>query len=666
MKTQSIGKNLQYQRKLKGYTQDKLSEKSEITIRTIQRIEKGEVNPQLQTIKLLSNALEITVDDLMVLENPKKEALQKKWLLFLHGSPLLGFIFPFSVLIPLFLWLHKREDNPIYNEHGIKVINFQLSVTILYIIAFVSLITIEKWGFFFFIAVVPFNILVITYNIFRAVTSQKCFYPLSIPFLKRNTKSYFSKKAVVLLVITLLLSFGCSSKKETSEYEILLAYEGKYEYINNTTLELKASALDTTLYAVIDNAKYPLKYIALDSFTDAQGSAVIFNRNKLHKVTDYTSDGQVFKLITAKIEKMDMFPRKELFHNPDAYTYQKPIDLLDGLKTGLLEDEFESPGGILDMVRETIKGSFPDVHSILIYKNNTLVLEEYFYGHDKDTPHQLRSATKPFIGGIVGIAIDKGFIRSEKDKLLPYFKSRYPEIANVDDRKKELTIENFLMYRHGLDCEDGNQKSKGNELLMMENEDWVKYTLDLPMITEPGKSSSYCTGCALTLGSLVEVSIGENIEDFANKYLFGPMGISNYDWTFEPNRSSITTFSTMKITPRDLVKLAKMYKDGGKWNEQQVISEDWVNKTFGMDAGDYGYLWYQKHFDIDGRRYNSYQASGNGGQKINIWPELDMITVFTGGNYNSYQLYGKSTPPNEMIPNYILKAVKDPAHHKVD
>jgi CubicO group peptidase (beta-lactamase class C family)/uncharacterized Tic20 family protein len=658
MKTQSIGKNLIYQRKLKGYTQDKLSEKSEITIRTLQRIEKGDVNPQLQTIQLLSNALEIAVDDLMVLENPKKEALQKKWLLFLHGSPLLGFIFPFSVLIPLFLWLHKREDNPIYNEHGIKVINFQLSVTILYIIAFVSLVTIEKWGFLFFIAVVPFNILVITYNIFRSVASQKCFYPLSIPFLKRDTKSYFSKKAVVLLVTTLLLNFGCFSKKEASKYETLLAYEGKYEYINNTTLELKASALDTTLYAVIDNAKYPLKYIALDSFTDAQGSAVIFNRNKLHKIIKYTSSGQVFKLITRKIEKMDMFPRKELFHTPEAYTYQKPIDLHDGLKTGLLEDEFENPERILEMVRGTIKGNFPEVHSVLIYKNNTLVLEEYFYGYDKDTPHQLRSATKPFIGGIVGIAVDQGFIQSEKDKLLPYFKSKYPKIANVDDRKKELTIENFLMYRHGLDCEDDNQKSKGNELSMMESEDWVKHTLDLPMVTEPGKFSSYCTGCALTLGSLVEVSTRGNIEDFADKHLFGPIGISNYNWTFDPNRSSITTFSTMKITPRDLVKLAKMYKDGGKWKDKQIISGNWVNKTFGMDVGDYGYLWYGKHFDVNGQRYVSYQASGNGGQKINIWPELDMITVFTGGNYNSYQLYGKSTPPNEMIPNYILKAIK--------
>ena len=658
MKTQSTAKNLVYQRKLKGYTQDKLSEKSGVTIRTIQRIEKDDVKPQLQTIKLLADALSIEVDELLMLDDPKEETLQKKWLLFLHGSPFLGFIFPFSVLFPLFLWLHKRDSNSIYNEHGIKVINFQLSMTILYIIAFISLITIEKWGFIFFIAVVPFNFLVITFNIFSAVNSQKCFYPLSIPFLKQNAKSNNYNKIISLLTMTLLLTFSCTSNTKKSEFETLLEYEGKYEYIDNTTLNLQVSKLDTTLYAVIDHAKYPLQYIAVDSFTNKQGGVILFNRNESKKVISYKADGQDFKLITTDINRLEMFPREALFHNPDEYKYQQPIDINDGLKTGHLKDEFKNSESIINMVKETIKGDFPDVHSILIYKNNKLVLEEYFYGYNKDTPHQLRSATKSFISGIVGIAVDKGFIQSETNKILPYFKSKYPEIDNLDDRKNEATIENFLMYRHGLDCEDGNQDSKGNELSMMNSEDWVKYTLDLPMVTEPGKTSSYCTGCALTLGSLVEIVTGNNIEDFARKNLFAPLGISNYKWTFEPNKSSMTNFSQLKLTPRDLVKLAKMYKDGGQWKGEQILSENWVNKTFTMDNGDYGYLWYEKYFNIDGKRYNSYQASGNGGQKINIWPELDMITVFTGGNYNSYQLYGKSTPPNRMIPNYILKAEK--------
>ncbi|WP_282043346.1 serine hydrolase [Winogradskyella flava] len=438
----------------------------------------------------------------------------------------------------------------------------------------------------------------------------------------------------------------------------LIEYEGKYEYDGESTISIIASKLDTTLYAIVDNAKYPLTYISNNTFTNMLDQVIVFQRDKNEEVISYKVSNEIFKLLTKDFERMEMLPRKKLFQHSEKYMYQQPEKLNDGLEVGNLNEVFKNDEPIIEMIRKTIDGDYPNVHSVLIYKNNKLVLEEYFYGHNKNIPHQLRSATKSFIGGIVGIAVDKGFIESEKDKLLPYFKSRYPEINNLNNRKKSLTIENFLMYRHGLDCEDSNRESKGNEMAMMESEDWVKYTLDLPMISEPGTSSSYCTGCALTLGSLVEITTKSNIEDFARKHLFLPLEISNYNWIFEPNKVSMTNFSQLKLTSRDLIKLAKMHKDGGKWKGKQIISENWINKTFGMEDGDYGYLWQEKYFEINGMIYSSYQASGNGGQKINIWPELDMITVFTGGNYNSYQLYGKSTPPNEMIPNYILKATE--------
>ncbi|MGB5817899.1 MAG: serine hydrolase [Saonia sp.] len=460
----------------------------------------------------------------------------------------------------------------------------------------------------------------------------------------------------LLFIIPLLI--GCSSQKEKSEYDKLLEYEGNYEYVNKTTLDIMASELDTTLYAVVDKAKYPLKQIALDTFANIAGIPVIFERDHSNQIISYKTEGQKFELITREIQKMEMFPRKDLFHDPNDYSYNIPEQKNDGLTTGLLKDEFKNPEPILNMVKETIKGSFPEVHGILIYKNNKLVLEEYFYGYNTNKPHQLRSATKPFIGGILGIAIDKGFIDSEKEKLIPFFNEKYKNIKNMDERKKEITIEDFLTYRHGMDCEDTNPKSEGNEMSLMESQDWVKFTLDLPMVAEPGKFSSYCTGCSSTLGSLVEITTNEKIEAFAKKYFFDPMGITNYDWTFEPNPSSKETFNQMYITPRDLMRLAKMYKDGGKWDGKQIISKKWIDKTFDGKERNFGYLWKHRSFEVDGKQYNSYLATGNGGQKINIWPELDMITIFTGGNYNSYALYGKSTPPNEMIPNYILKALE--------
>ncbi len=212
METQSIAKNLLYQRKLKGYTQEELSEKTHVTVRTIQRIEKGDVDPHLQTVKLLANALNIKVEDLLILENPKEETILKKWLLLLHATPFLGFIIPLAnILFPLFLWIHKREDNTIYNIHGVKIINFQITVSILYLLSFVALLTIEKWGFYLFISVIPFSVTVMIINIIKSINTHQCYYPLSIPFIN-NKESKLPSKMMLLVLTGMLCLTSCITK----------------------------------------------------------------------------------------------------------------------------------------------------------------------------------------------------------------------------------------------------------------------------------------------------------------------------------------------------------------------------------------------------------------------------------------------------------------------
>lgn len=373
------------------------------------------------------------------------------------------------------------------------------------------------------------------------------------------------------LLILLPFLFSCAARAQDLAYERLLEYEGKYEYIGSSTLELMASEMDSTLYAVIDGAKYPLTFLATDTFANVQDIPVLFQREE-GQVKSYQVEGQQFNLITTDIEKAVAYPRKELFHSPERYVYKKPEAQNDGLLTGTIHSAFNNPEPLIGMVKETIKGSYPEVHSILIYKDGQLVLEEYFYGYADSTPHQLRSATKPFIGALVGVAIDQKKIGSEKDALLPYFSREYNAIAHQDKLKEQISIEDFLTYRHGMDCENDNPESEGSEQNMMESTDWVKHTLDLPMVQEPGKKSSYCTGCPLTLGRVVEIATERALEDYAKENLFAP------------DQSSLTTFSQLYLTPRDLVKLAKMYLDGGSWEGRQILPEEWVVKTFSKDG----------------------------------------------------------------------------------
>ncbi len=213
--TSSIGERLKYLRKSKGYSQEELSQRTNVTVRTIQRIEGEEVSPHLNTVKLLATALEVDVSDLLPLQDPKEETLKKKWLLLMHATPLLGIFLPlFNVLIPLFLWIHKREDNPIYNEHGIKVVNFQITTLLFAVLSFISLLTIEKWGFFIFISVVPICIGIMIFNIIYVLQKEKCFYPFSIPFLRLKKNKAFG----LVVFIGLSVISSCSQPRpETIE-----------------------------------------------------------------------------------------------------------------------------------------------------------------------------------------------------------------------------------------------------------------------------------------------------------------------------------------------------------------------------------------------------------------------------------------------------------------
>lgn len=185
MKNQSLSENLIYQRKLKGYTQEELSGKTTVGVRTIQRIEKGEVQPHLQTVKLLAAGLDVEVDDLLILDDPNEEVIQRKWMLLIHGIPFLGLIIPFgNILIPLFVWISKANDNKVYDAHGRAVVNFHSSINLYFILSLLLFFVIPGFNFFVTGAVFLFGIIVSIMNISSALDRQTCNYPLSIPFLK--------------------------------------------------------------------------------------------------------------------------------------------------------------------------------------------------------------------------------------------------------------------------------------------------------------------------------------------------------------------------------------------------------------------------------------------------------------------------------------------------
>lgn len=461
------------------------------------------------------------------------------------------------------------------------------------------------------------------------------------------------KKICLLLVSSLATLFSFSQQAYQVTYNELKQFEGLYEYYNHTTLQIAASPKDTILYAILDKSRYPLTPFNKDMFLNMQKVKIKFFRNKSDVIAGYINGKDTFNLLSqyTYLPKEMWYPRPT---NSQAFNYEyiEPKDLNDGLQVANIKKSGLDTTLLAGMMQKIVDGAYPNVHSILIIKDGKLVFEEYFYEYTKDSLQELRSTSKSFISALTGIAIKRGFIKTKNETVLSYF----PEyiFKNNSKTKERITIENLLTNQSGLDCDISNPNSEGNESTMSNTDDWVKFTLDLPMIDSPGGKGMYCSGNPITLGRIIEKTTKQPLPEFAEKNLFSPLGITKYKWNFKPDKSSSETFCQIYMRPRDMAKFGLLYLNNGNWYGKQIISKDWVQQSLTkhsiVQGVEYGYLWWLKYLDANGVRYYGKAAQGNGGQKIYIWEQQNMVTVITGGNYNT------QSPSDELIKKYILPA----------
>ena len=314
------------------------------------------------------------------------------------------------------------------------------------------------------------------------------------------------------------------------------------------------------------------------------------------------------------------------------------------------------------------KGDFKNVTSVLVARHGKLIHESYF-DNEPNGLRNTRSLTKTVTGMLIGIAIDKGLLSGVDANVFRFFQDKMP-VQNPDPRKEKITVEDFLTMSSSLECDDNNSFSRGNEERMYLIEDWIKFTLDLPVkgfpawVTKPkdspyGRSFSYCTAGAVTLGGVLERATRMSVQTFAAKNLFDPLGISKVEWQFTPLNLAMTG-GGLSLRSRDLLKLAQLYLNGGVWNGRQIITQQWVKvsttpKAEIDDDTEYSYLWWLRSFKSGTKKYPTYYMTGNGGNKAMVFPDLDMVVVITATNYN---VRGAHELTDRLLTDFILAAVQ--------
>ena len=156
---------------------------------------------------------------------------------------------------------------------------------------------------------------------------------------------------------------------------------------------------------------------------------------------------------------------------------------------------------------------------MLLYHRGRMVLEEYFYGYDRDRPHQMRSLTKSVISLLAGAAVDRGLLRADEPVLA---RLGYAAYENPDPRKAKVTLNDLLSNQSGFACDDRDRASPGNEVKLYESADWARSFADLPVVADPGTVGRYCTGGFIAAGRIVERAAGKPLPVFADEALFAP------------------------------------------------------------------------------------------------------------------------------------------------
>jgi len=416
------------------------------------------------------------------------------------------------------------------------------------------------------------------------------------------------------------------------------------------------------LFAVQDEAKYRLQPSGVDEFVNAGGEKVSFRRGPTGEVLGFTVQGEYHLRQSSGVSAASAAlarPRPAGEDQPADYQYHAPAELHDGIAVGDIAKSDVGAAIAATIVRRVLDGTYRDVHSVLLYQRGQLVMEEYFYGYSIGRPHQLRSATKSVVSVLAGIAVDAGAIPGVGAHVLPSM--NYTSYANPDPRKSTMTLANFLSMSSGLDCNDHSSTSPGRETVLDDAPDWVKATLDLPMINNPGSSGLYCSGGVAVVGRMVENATHLYLPDFAQARLFGPLGIVRTDWIWDYTLTNADKqYSQIYLRPRDMLKLGILFLDGGRWQGRRVISADWVRASLSeqsrVDDTAYGYFWWHPWLNVEmpggAQHVELNAAQGNGGQKIYVVPQYDLVAVFTGGDYNS-----AGSPPNKIMATIILPAL---------
>ena len=334
------------------------------------------------------------------------------------------------------------------------------------------------------------------------------------------------------------------------------------------------------------------------------------------------------------------------------------VQLIKPTKDWKISTEKIDVAKIEELNRKIAKQTYKNVTSIVAIKDGKILIEEYFNGANRNTLHDTRSVGKSFASTLLGIAIKDKFIKSETQTLKEFYNLK--SFQNYSASKDSITLKSLLTMSSTFEGSDINSESIGHEENMYPTKNWVEFTLNLPIDNTKNlnKQWDYFTAGCIVLGDIIHKSVPNGLEKYAQEKLFRPLKITKYKWQFTPQKVA-NTAGSLQLNSLDYAKFGQLYKNQGTWNGKQILSKEWIAESMSHQIAIsedefYGYLFWNKTYKLNGKDYEVYYSSGNGGNRIFIFKDQPIVIVITSTAYNTP--YGEKQV-EKIMQEYLIPAI---------
>jgi CubicO group peptidase (beta-lactamase class C family) len=305
-----------------------------------------------------------------------------------------------------------------------------------------------------------------------------------------------------------------------------------------------------------------------------------------------------------------------------AYGGYAPESIDDGWVVSTPEEEGLDAATIDEVYRELfMQDRYPTAQGLLIVRHGRLVAEAYVRdAGDRDRPHHLQSATKSITALLTGIARDQGLLHSVHTPLHDII----PHAFDDDPAKRAITVFHALTMQTGLEFDNDVNTVR----LVHSGGSSLEYVLHRELVFTPGSEFYYHDGNPQLVSGVIQTLAGMSEDAFADRYLFGPLGIEDYRWERHSDGLTFGAFG-LWLKPRDMAKIGLMLARDGVFEERRVVSSEWIEEatTPHTRLGDYGYYFW---LFPDG----AFRAEGHGGQVIHVVQADDLVVVLTADPYS--------------------------------